>query len=63
MNLSERKKLALARDELLHAKEEIETGNKFAGKMHVLSAICFIDMIYTIQRSELSDSAEPVGQG
>ena len=63
MNVSERKKLAMARDELLEAKNDIEQGNSLAGKMHVLSALCFIDMIYTLQSATTFPSTETIGQG
>lgn len=53
----------MARDELLEAKNDIEQGNSLAGKMHVLSALCFIDMIYTLQYSTALSSTESIGQG
>jgi len=63
MNLSERKKLAIARDELLEAKIDLENGNSVAAKMHMLSAICFIDMIYTLQAATRMPLTEAIGQG
>jgi len=56
MTENEKTKLAAARRELLLAKEELEQVGIERGKMKILSAIMFIDMIYTIQPSEPKSS-------
>ncbi|PIF22206.1 MULTISPECIES: hypothetical protein [Pantoea] len=60
MNLSHKKKLVMVRDELLKAKGFLETGNPEKAKLSVISALCFVDMIYTKESTEKKDSAETI---
>lgn len=60
MNGSEMKKLAQARNELLQAKACLEDGQTENCKLSVIAALCFIDLIYTL---EARGSAELVRQG
>ena len=61
MNESVKKKLSLAREELLQAKHELESGNNVAAKMHVISALCLIDMIFTLHSCGYGPSFEMIG--
>ncbi|NIG12990.1 hypothetical protein F3J37_01280 [Pantoea sp. Al-1710] len=60
MRESEKKKLAMVRNELLQAKALLEEGNAQVGLLSVISAIAFVDMIYTIQRPEHPYSSKSI---
>lgn len=58
MTDSEQKKLAIVYDELLRALAEIEGGNSAMAKLNVLTAISFIDMIFTLKARSGHSSPE-----